>query len=321
VDDVVDELALVREYFGDPPEDRGATERARARLRARAGRPRRAVWRLVAVAAALGLTLLAALTLTLGGQASAAARALTALSLRAGEVPLVSAAGEAVVYERMDRSHLVTATTLDAPEVYTYRVESRVEIWRASDGSVLARERVLGTSFVTPEDEATWERLGRPPIPTPGDVVETLPPDADVPLPVLGGLPSEPHALLEAIRERWVPYVPTTNEQLLLAVAELLARGDADPGLRADLFRAAAEIPDIELLGTVEDAIGRQGVGLGLGPPDRRVKLVVARETSFLLSLQESRTSEGSTAFDESVTYLEWATVDRLGERPESVST
>ena len=310
----VDELDLVRRFYGEAREaDAAAQRRARRALRGRYEvRPRR-LHRLVAVAAALVMTVVGGIVLMPGGTTAQAARALQRFAVIATDLDL-AAGGDPVVYERWELARTDGRTVVDSGDIYRFTVHSLREVWRTPGGAFEARERIVGVDFVSSEDRDLWVAHGRVALPRAGD--ETAVSADDLPLADLGGLPSEQVALLEAIRQRWRPDELNTDEHLLRAIGELLARGDAAPALRADLFRAAAQIPGIELLGTIRDPLDREGMGIALGPPERRVTLIVDPNTSVLLSVEERFPLMGEVV-SEWIAYSEWATVPEIGDRPD----
>ena len=307
----VDELELVRAFFGEPAADPLAMARARRELLGHVtGRARRRRWP-AAVSAAL-VVLVAGIVWLPGGAPTEAQRALHRFAVVATDLDL-AAGDHPVVYERSERWFLEAGLSLDDGAGFRFRVRSTKEIWRSANGKYAARSLVHEVRFLAPDDEVVWRSIGRPPIPKAGDRLADS--SEALPLPDLDGLPSDPEALLAAIRERWQPDELRTDEQLLRAVGELLARGDAGPELRADLFRAAAEIPGVELLGPTRDPLDREGIGIALGPDQRRVTLVIDQATSTLLSVEERFVLEGDLVTEWNA-YSIWATVPEIGDRP-----
>jgi hypothetical protein len=308
----VDELRLVRDFFGDPPVvDDVAAARARRRLQVHvAPRPRRVARFLIVAATTTAITVAAVGSLP---TTTGAARALEQLSAVASDLDL-AAGVEPVVYERAEEQRFEVGGVLDVEGSYRFAVRSDREIWRSPTGTVDSREVVTTSTPVSPQDVRVWEAAGKPPRLAPGDIITGS--ERGVELISLAGLPSDPRDLLPAIEDRATFEQPDSDIELLRVVGELLARGDATPELRADLFRAAATIPGIELLGPTRDPLGREGLGLALGAGVRRVTLVVDPQTSVLLSVEERFVLEGDPV-TEWIAYSAWGTVPEIGDRPD----
>jgi hypothetical protein len=249
-----------------------------------------------------------------GPELSEAARIFNRFSVVATEFDL-AAGSDPVVYElaELQRLHIGRSVENEDEPPYRLNVRSIREVWRSVNGAV-AQERILGAELLTPQDRRIWESLGRPSLPLRGDIVDES--DSALPLPDLSDLPREPGALLEEVSQQWTSGQLDTDIELLKAIGELLARGDATPALRADLFRAAAQIPGIDLLGTIRDPLDREGMGIALGPSERRVTLIVDPNTSVLLSVEERFPLMGEI-MSEWIAYSEWATVPEIGDRPD----
>jgi hypothetical protein len=304
----MDDLELLRRFYPEGAlRDEMARARARERLRAAATTP--AVERsrhlvalgagAVAVAAAIALAVLLGPDGAAVAQLHALARVASGRELAAGDRP--------VVYERIESLGIDAFQRVETGEEGRVLVRRVHERWRSPDGSVLEVRRVLETSFPTPADERLAETLGF--VVAPSERLE-LDPGA-VPYPDLAALPLDPSDLLDRIREGWTGRRLTTDAQLLDAIGELLARGDASPDLRAALFEAAARLDGVELLGTVTDRLGREGVGLAAGSGQGRVVVVVDPRSTFLLSIEEH--VGGGVTWR---AYTDLATVDAAGERP-----
>ncbi|MCW2918735.1 MAG: hypothetical protein JWN52_6803 [Actinomycetia bacterium] len=74
-------------------------------------------------------------------------------------------------------------------------------------------------------------------------------------------LPTDPVQLRRTI----LTTLPHQNDRLLWqSIAQALQQGGLPPKLRATLFRVAAGIPGVRVIGNVPDALGRRGVAIGL---------------------------------------------------------
>lgn len=310
----MDELELVRRFYVDAVlVDDVARERALARLRR--ARRSRAPRRIALLAAALGLLVVGVLVVFQLGSGSAASAELRRLAAIAGDRDLASGT-RPVVYEAAEVFERHVSDSLVSDDSFVYEVRAAVETWRAPTGEIVQVTHYLDVRFASEADRQAWIDFGQPPIPKSGDVDRNPVPSGVIPSLDLAELPLEPEAIVDEMRGGWWPEPLLTEETTLLALTELLARGDASPQLRKALFDAAASLDGIELLGERTDPLGRNGVGLGLGPNDRRVVVVVDTETSALLSVEE-RHGTGATAAISWKAYTAWGTVDRIGEQPD----
>jgi hypothetical protein len=73
-------------------------------------------------------------------------------------------------------------------------------------------------------------------------------------------LSSDPRVLLQQMRQ--LDGGPATPGEDFVHIGDFLRETDAPPAVRATLYRAAALIPGIQLLGTVRDHNGRPGLGI-----------------------------------------------------------
>lgn len=100
----------------------------------------------------------------------------------------------------------------------------------------------------------------------------------------LSALPTDPEQLLDALRS--VPR-PPGDDQVFLLIGELLAQGDASPGLRSSLFEVTAKLEGVELVAEVADPRGgRSGVGLQIDGTESRKRLVFDPQTADLLAIE-----------------------------------
>jgi hypothetical protein len=313
----MDEFELVGRFYGDVPvTDAAARERALARLRVarRSRMPRRSA----ILAAAVGVVSALAVVVLQVSSPSAAATELRRLAAIAGTREL-AAGTRPVVYEAGEVLDAITGQGIEAADGFVILVDAQVERWRSRSGEVLQIRRVVDARFRSPADRLVWETMGRPlPVPERGETQRTEIAPGEIPFPDLAELPLEPEALLEMIRSGWTEERLRTDEQTLLALSELLVRGDATAELRRTLFEAAASLGSVELLGERTDPLGRVGVGLGVGPADRRVVVTVDPDTSELLAV-EQRHGSGAQALESWQAYTAWTTVDQMGDQPRGV--
>jgi hypothetical protein len=83
--------------------------------------------------------------------------------------------------------------------------------------------------------------------------------------------------------------------------------------VRAALYRAAALIPGIHLLGMVRDHLGRRGLGVAYDSHGTRHELIFNPQTSALMGEQDIGSAPGANSW---AVYLRSQVVDRLPHRP-----
>lgn len=152
------------------------------------------------------------------------------------------------------------------------RAVDHEEIWIGTDGSGLDRDTREPGYFTSDADRATClqeaQQFG-----TQKQLQEELAPSASSdwnapnclelgPTKDWSSLSTDPQTLLRQI----VPNLgrPPTPYDQLSTIESYLHDTDAPPEVRAALYRAAALIPGVQLLGTVRDHDGRPGLGVAL---------------------------------------------------------
>ncbi|GLW04915.1 hypothetical protein Misp01_00450 [Microtetraspora sp. NBRC 13810] len=221
---------------------------------------------------------------------------------------------------------------------FSATVASTQDSWYAGDKGAPSRT-VTGqdpkVAFASPADEATWKRLGSPPLtrekPSTNDYDGQL-------FHQIGNhrfttrhlleLPTSKDRLESRLRRLfdeespgdWWPAKPGFTEYVWSAAQDLLA-GPISPGTRAALYRLLAEQPAIKSLGEVTDPLGRTGIALSLTTADNgdgagESRLIVDDDTAELLC-HEFR-SYGQSAPALQVTYEDMGWVSGLGERPDT---
>ncbi|WP_030670634.1 CU044_5270 family protein [Streptomyces sp. NRRL B-1347] len=119
----------------------------------------------------------------------------------------------------------------------------------------------------------------------------------------LQALPTDPGALYDKVWSETEGQGPTHEEAALEMIGSMLEGATLLPDVGATLYRAAARIPGITVVGDAEDASGRSGVGLAFGDgEDRQVWVFEDKRLAYL----------GSN----DVALLDVGVVDRLGQTP-----
>ena len=239
----------------DPPSPVPGPHRQRAR-RAR-----------FALATAAAAAILAVVVANVGGGETNAAASVLRRAAETAAHQSAAPAG-AVVYTR---SIALQQNTIVDENGHSSQSLDRVEreIWIAPDGSGRIRETVgatrsddrFGPGGLSREDFSDW--------------------------------PTSTDAVADKLRhEAEATAVPVPLEMFVRA-GDYLRETGAPPAVRASLYRVLAEIPGIQLLGTVRDQQGRPGTGVAITADGERHELILDPNTSLLLGEQSVDTATG----------------------------
>jgi hypothetical protein len=214
-----------------------------------------------------------------------------------------------------DREHPWEATR--AWSVLVPRIR---QTWIAANGAGRARAVAAKPEFLTAGQRKAWKAAGSPHLSSGGveDFALSGQPFLDT-----SNLPTQPKALRKLIEARKIPLVngPPGEAETFTLIGDMLRNTYLPPAFRAALYRVVAELPKVELLGEVEDPIGRKGIGVAYTKGSVTHELIFDPATSALLGEREvaarripdlqvpAGTETGS------VTYLESKVVDSLGKR------
>lgn len=273
----MDEMTKLREWREDAPTpDRGRLAPGRRRLLDAAGRRRRRLpvlgdWRVAAGAVAVGVTAVALLSTTLGGDPGGGEG--TPAARGGGQVTTATPAPEApVTQDAPELLRLAAAEVADDPVprpevgewVYTHSME--VNMTDTADPMRI---------------EASWEKYADPEIENWNEGDDHSPRER---FEYLAELPEEPEQVLQ--KARWFypedggrPDTPnpgagqSPQERASWdfgSLRMLLASAPMHPGGQARIYEAMATIPGVQVLDhTVEDAWGRSALSFHL---DARIK-------------------------------------------------
>jgi hypothetical protein len=278
---------------------------------------------LAAVGAALAAAGLIAVA-TLGGGGGgvrlvAPADAAEALSrvagVAAGQPDVALAPGQ--YWYVQDRSRYLT-TVGDAPPYSAFGATEVRETWTDRDGNGRYRSTSSGhLQFLGPRDRERWERSGRPALSgrSPGDVETHTTTDSPqfgvgagtVSYAELAALPTDGAAMYAALRRLAGDAGPSPDEEVFAIIGDLLRNDPVPPEVRAGLYRAAAYIKGIRLIGPVRDSLGRRGVAVELDSSAMRRRLVFDPHTALLLAEQDVLATR--------VPYLDAAPGTVIGDR------
>jgi hypothetical protein len=220
-----------------------------------------------------------------GSTPSAAAQVLLAAAERAAAEDTPAATG--VHYSRSENAVLQEGPggTHGRYSVLLNRVH---EHWIALDGSGRVRQTVGEHTFPSDADRERWELAGRPQLNIwnndrsygPGEM-----PDYE-----LAKLSTDGGALRKELLRR---YGNDRGEQvsLFVAIGDLLRGTSASPALRSALYRLAADISGVDLLGSTTDHRGRPGVAVAMtsdyGGVKTRNTMIFDPDDGTLLEEQE----------------------------------
>lgn len=296
----MDEFDLIRRMLAEPEEPE-ALERVRLRLQQAMEREERRVarsprWpRLLPIAAVLGIVLAIVVALIVpSGQEAAAAELRRFAGIASHHEPLVLGPDEFLLirWEELRPEGI----TLVGETSYDLITRLSVSTWVTPDGSAFRRELVISSRFASEADRQTWVELGSPDL--------TLPRTYDYragqqPLHDVSDLPADPGRLLELLRRGDITQRPEGDDQVFIVIGELLAQGDAPPEVQGALFEAAAQLDGVELIGDVNDPIGRRGVAVSIDGPAGRSQLVFDPDSAQLLAIEQYETApDGEERFD-----------------------
>jgi hypothetical protein len=245
---------------------------------------RRYAWRrLSAVAAALLVGIL--IWQSIGGENGQRAASASDVLKRAAVVAFSQTAetGDVEYTKTLERS-LITYGI--GPDGYSVVATEAKEMWVAPDGSGFVRNVAQPDVFPGPTERVAWEAAGSPDLGRPGTRAHTF--DAgQLHYTKLNAYPIDPTALEQALQDHVHKAPPPNSVQMLSLIGDLLAEPGASPALQAALYRVAAQLPGVELLGDVTDDAGRPGTAVGIEYTDGGVKqrdtLIIDPHTSALL--------------------------------------
>jgi hypothetical protein len=164
------------------------------------------------------------------------------------------------------------------------------EFWVAADGSGRLREKAAAPRFFSAADKAAWDAAGRPPLGGPGRSDRSFRPGR-LTVVDFSRYSTHPDELYEQIRKQAEGHGSSTASEMLVGVGDLLRETMAPPEFRAALFRVAARIPGVELIGKVTDPAGRRGVAVARTSDDsgylKRDEMIFNPHTSELLAERE----------------------------------
>jgi hypothetical protein len=226
-----------------------------------------------------------------GQPTPAAAAVLLRLSNVAATLPAV----EAPLADQYQYTNSLSLTSVEwvyranFPYFVNYVMQS--QIWVSPDGSGKLLQTWSDPTFPSAHDRKNWILSGSHPLAQAPTDQRSGPGTLKATPANLWTLPTSPSKLMSLIVSRKIEYGPPGPREDFVQVGDLLPDTDAPPAVRAALFKVAAEIPGVQLLGPTRDHLGRAGVALAYpeAPADRTLgtkglyELIFDPKTSALL--------------------------------------
>lgn len=186
-------------------------------------------------------------------------------------------------YTRSEGAHLAMMEGKNGRPVVALVPRSR-ELWVAPDGSGRIRETFGEPIFLAEGDRAHWQASGSPSF---DHAINQDFGPGGLHYEDFAGLPTDPEALAAIIRAQAEQADPPVDAEMFVIVGDLLRQPGAPPELRSALYKVAAQIPGVELVGEVTDYAGRSGIAVAMraefGGAAERFTLIFDPTTSALL--------------------------------------
>jgi hypothetical protein len=131
---------------------------------------------------------------------------------------------------------------------------------------------------------------------------------------LLQSLPTDPHALLNLIYAQTKGEGPSPNAEAFTTIGDLMRETIVPPKTAAALYRAAALIPGVTLVGHAKDAMGRVGVAVAWTVGQDRDEWVFNPKTGQFLGEFDYNTVTGEVTGESTV--LQRAFTARAGQLP-----
>jgi hypothetical protein len=129
----------------------------------------------------------------------------------------------------------------------------------------------------------------------------------------LQDLPTDPKALRAKLVERHIEGGPPGPAEDFVQIGDPLRETDASPTLRAAIYKVAATVPGVQVLGPARDHSGRLGIGLAYRHEGGGMELIFDPRTSALLGELDTDASGKLVGW---AIYLQSRIVNGLPRRP-----
>jgi hypothetical protein len=158
--------------------------------------------------------------------------------------------------------------------------------WIAPDGSGRVLQVAGRPKLATSADRAAWIADGKPNLDDgSGDISTPLSRGSGLYLD-LSNLPTDPSALKQLIEQRKLEGGPPGDAETFTIIGDLLRNSYAPPAVRSALYTVAAQLPNVTLIGTTHDKLGRTGTAVGYDSNGNTQELILDPQTSALLAEQ-----------------------------------
>jgi hypothetical protein len=263
----------------------------------------------VAIAGALGLT-------TAATPVSALAAQMNQLAQVAASQDWTGIPGPGQYLYTESQGLTQTGTMLDSRQCILSQVEHR-QIWIATDGSGALNDVRDQSKFTSAADQATCAALKiTDPSSQNSSWVARFPAGPDglsLPIHDWKSLSTDPSTLLQQIHQR--DGGADTPAELFTNVGDMMRESDVPPAIRAALYKAAALIPGVKLLGTQTDPTGQTGLGVGYPYDGGQIhsELIFDQQTGRLLAEEYYDESGALTSW---YSYTQQKIVDSVPDYP-----
>jgi len=194
------------------------------------------------------------------------------------------------------------------------QVEHR-QIWIATDGSGALNDTRGQSRFTSAADQATCAGMNISDPASQNSSWTARFPAGGLSLPTNDwrSLSTDPATLLQQVHQR--DGGPDTPAELFTNVGDMVRESDVPPVIRAALYRSAALIPGVKLLGTQTDPTGQTGLGVGYPYDGGQIhsELIFDQQTGRLLAEEYYDPSGALTSW---YSYTQQRIVDSVPDYP-----
>ncbi len=277
---------------------------------------RRRRWPVAAVAAAAILLALVWPILDVnqpGARVSAASELLEEMARVAEIRPYEAPQHGEYVYTKSKALRLAYGGNEATGEQWASVVPVTREVWEAPDGSGRIREVWGHPTFLTERDREIWVAAGKPDLQVGPFVTDEAFSEGELDYIDLSDLPVDPGELRSLIDHRVIRGGPPGDSETFTIIGDLLRETSAPPDVRAALFRVAASLEGVDLLGDTTDESGRPGIAVGYTEDAITQELIFDSVTSQLLG---ERTVDSQGTIRSWSVYVTLAIVGSTDQRP-----
>ncbi|HEX4089826.1 MAG TPA: CU044_5270 family protein [Trebonia sp.] len=253
------------------------------------------------------------------GTTSPGATLLAKIADAAGRQPALQAGDSGFMYIRSEVAYTVD-TISGGHETSTMQRPHERQVWLPAANICVPGLLIEGGSRTTLGGSA-GSATGL--APSPKSSPEASPPQStgcgegsvgDATYRLLQSLPTDPQALLRLIYAQTKGEGPSPDAEAFTTIGDLMRETIVPPGTAAALYRAAALIPGVTVVGHATDAAGRPGVAVAWTVGQDRDEWIFNPATGQFLGERDYNTATGAV-FGES-TVLQRAFTARAGQLP-----